>query len=52
MNTESYSEVITKIDSLMQKNPVELRNTAIEYFSLNMGAERYNNVYKSMTNNF
>jgi len=49
MSDNSYYAAILKINNLLQKDPVDLRQTALDYFSLEMGAERYNTVYKSLS---
>ena len=49
MNTESYSEAISALDLIVKKSASSLRESAIEYFSLEMGTNRYNTVYKSLT---
>ena len=52
MNEASYASAISTITSLLQKQKTDLRQVALDYFSLKMGAERYSSVYKSLTNNF
>lgn len=48
-NEASYAVAVSKIDVLLQKNKSDLRQIALDYYSLEMGAERYEAVYKSLT---
>ncbi len=40
----------SSIDDLLQKPSADIRKVAVDYFSLKIGAERYDSVYKKMLN--
>ena len=47
-NDKEYERVINEIDGLTFTNPVEIRNGAVKYFSLQEGVEKYNNIYNEL----
>lgn len=51
-NTASYISAISKLDALLMINKDVIRQAAANYFSLEMGAKKYDDVYKRLRNNF
>ncbi len=52
MNAASYITAISNLDALLMINKDLIRLAAVNYFSLEMGAKNYADVYESLTNNF
>jgi glycosyltransferase involved in cell wall biosynthesis len=45
---ETFERVITEIEKLFQNNPNSYREVALDYFSLEKGIEKYNEVYQKI----
>ena len=47
---ENYNSVIKEIDVILKTDKTKIRALAEHYFSLEKGVEKYNVVYKKLTN--
>jgi glycosyltransferase involved in cell wall biosynthesis len=47
----TFDQVILQLDDLLQIDPTDLRQAALDYFSLDKGIELYNQVYQQLTDN-
>ena len=46
-NLSAYSEAINQIDNIIETPENHIRKVALNLFSLDIGGEKYNNVYQS-----